>query len=139
VDSDKPRVSGRKDPVKRLLAKQMRAEPTEPEAQLWQYLRRNGVGGYHFRRQQVLYGYIVDFYCHAAGLVVEVDGEIHEDRKEEDERRDQVLQQKGLRTLRFSNGEVTENIPEVLKQIATAIQEYLNAECKQSLERSSCT
>ncbi|MCC6986377.1 MAG: DUF559 domain-containing protein [Anaerolineales bacterium] len=47
--------------------------------------------GVHFRRQQVIQGFIVDFYCHRAGLVVEVDGDIHDLQKEEDERREKAV------------------------------------------------
>ncbi len=58
-------------------ARQLRREPTREEALLWERLRRNQLDGLHFRRQQIIDGFIVDFYCHAAGLVVEVDGPIH--------------------------------------------------------------
>src|SRR5437868_6953197 len=51
-------------------AKELRREMTPAEKAVWQRLRRNQLGGLHFRRQQVLYGFIADFYCHAAGLVV---------------------------------------------------------------------
>ncbi|MBC6941031.1 MAG: DUF559 domain-containing protein [Chloroflexi bacterium] len=54
---------------------------------LWKELRASKLGVY-FRRQQVIQGFIVDFYCHMAGLVIEVDGDVHDLRKEEDERRD---------------------------------------------------
>ena len=50
---------------------------TPAEKILWQELRANKLG-VHFRRQQAIAGFIVDFYCHKAGLVVEVDGDIHD-------------------------------------------------------------
>ena len=56
---------------------------TPAEKILWNELRANKLG-VHFRRQQVIAGFIVDFYCHKAGLVVEVDGDIHDLQKEED-------------------------------------------------------
>ena len=62
--------------------------------------------GVHFRRQQVIQGFIVDFYCHRAGLVVEVDGDVHDLQQEEDERREKVLSEVGLRVVRFGNDEV---------------------------------
>lgn len=67
-------------------AKELRREMTPAEKILWEELRANKLGG-HFRRQQVIQGFIVDFYCHKAALVIEVDGDIHDLQKEEDERR----------------------------------------------------
>jgi len=63
---------------------------TPAEKILWKELRTNRLG-VHFRRQQIIQGFIVDFYCHRAGLVVEVDGDVHDLQTEEDERREKVL------------------------------------------------
>jgi len=71
-------------------AKELRREMTPAEKLLWQEVRANKLG-VRFRRQQVIQGFIVDFYCHQAGLVVEVDGDVHDLQKEEDERREKVL------------------------------------------------
>ena len=59
-------------------AKRLRQEMTAPERRLWKALRRNAIDGFHFRRQQVIGGYIVDFYCDAAKLAIELDGGAHE-------------------------------------------------------------
>jgi len=56
---------------------------TPAEEILWQELRGNKIG-VHFRRQQIIAGFIVDYYCHKAALVVEVDGDIHDLQQEED-------------------------------------------------------
>jgi very-short-patch-repair endonuclease len=72
---------------------------------LWQELRGNKLR-VHFRRQQVIGGFIVDFYCHKAELVVEVDGDIHDLQREDDARREKVLREMGLRVVRFGNEEV---------------------------------
>ncbi|MDP1545983.1 MAG: endonuclease domain-containing protein [Anaerolineales bacterium] len=69
---------------------------TSAEKILWQELRANKLG-VHFRRQQIIAGFIVDFYCHKAALVIEVDGDIHDLQQEEDARREKVLKQMGLR------------------------------------------
>jgi very-short-patch-repair endonuclease len=61
-----------------------------------QELRANKLG-VHFRRQQVIEGFIVDFYCHKAALVIEVDGDIHDLQQEEDASREKVLSEMGLR------------------------------------------
>ena len=63
---------------------------TPAEKILWEELRANKPG-VHFRRQQIIAGFIVDFYCHKAALVIEVDGDIHDLQKEEDERWEKVL------------------------------------------------
>lgn len=86
-------------------AKELRREMTPAEKLLWQELRANKLG-VRFRRQQVIQGFIVDFYCHKAALVVEVDGDIHDLQKDEDARREKVLSELGLRVIRFGNDEV---------------------------------
>lgn len=70
-------------------------------------------------------GFIVDFYCHEAGLVIEVDGGIHqwEGELERDAKRDQILCKMGLRVIRFQNEEVGGNLPVVLKRIRDLILE----------------
>ena len=61
------------NPEKLERARILRSEMTPVEKILWQELRRSKLGS-HFRRQQVIAGFIVDFYCHSAGLVTELDG-----------------------------------------------------------------
>ena len=75
-------------------AKELRREMTPAEKILWQGLRAKKLG-VHFRRQQVIQGFIVDFYCHRAGFVVEVDGDIHDLQQEEDARREKALRELG--------------------------------------------
>ena len=97
-------------------AKELRHEMTPAEKILWQEIRANKLG-VHFRRQQVIQGFIVDFYCHKAGLVIEVDGDIHDLQKEEDERRERVLSALGLRIVRFQNDEVVKSLSAVVGKI----------------------
>src|SRR6266487_2024721 len=87
-------------------AKQLRQEMTPAETILWKYLRTDQLGGLHFRRQQVLERFIVDFYCHAARLVIEIDGEIHASQADYDAERDAYLIASGMRVLRFSNEQI---------------------------------
>ena len=68
-------------------SRELRHDMTSAERILWQELRANKLG-VHFRRQQVIAGFIVDFYCHKADLVIEVDGDIHNLQQEEDARRE---------------------------------------------------
>lgn len=102
------------------LARQMRHEPTPGEKRLWQALRRNSLG-VHFRRQQALGPFIVDFYCTAEKLVVEVDGQSHYDKRDLDAERDAFLESNGLRVLRFSEAEVLGDLQPVLERITKAL------------------
>jgi very-short-patch-repair endonuclease len=97
-------------------ARDLRSEMTPAEKVLWQELRGNKVG-LHFRRQQVIAGFIVDFYCHSAGLVIELDGDIHMEKQKYDAERDKVLEDMGLRVVRYVNDDVLFNLPRVLSQI----------------------
>ncbi|WP_341530818.1 endonuclease domain-containing protein [Nostoc sp. UHCC 0302] len=109
--------------VKVQRAKELRQQMTPEEKILWQHLRANRLHGLHFRRQQIIDGFIADFYCHKAGLVVEVDGKIHEQQVEYDLERDKVLLAKGLRLLRIKNEEVIQEINKVLMCIYKACSE----------------
>ena len=97
-------------------ARELRRDMTSAENILWQELRANKLG-IHFRRQQVIAGFIVDFYCHKSALVVEVDGDIHDLQKDDDARRENVLREMGLRIVRFKNDEVLKKLPLVLQKI----------------------
>ena len=105
------------------LAKELRRNMTEAEKVLWQCLRTNRVDGWHFRRQQVIAGFIVDFYCHAAALAVEVDGPIHAEQAGYDQERDRVLGDHNVRVLRLSNDEVIESLETALQKILKACGE----------------
>ncbi len=114
-------VTGQKvNPEKLARAKALRHHMTPAEKCLWEALRRNQLDGFHFRRQQVIDGYIVDFYCHAKGLIVEVDGPIHDQQIEYDAERTDALIARGLRVLRFRNEEIMQNLEGVLDQIRNA-------------------
>ena len=97
-------------------AKELRRDMTPAEKALWQELRANKLG-VHFRRQQIIAGFIVDFYCHKAALVIEVDGDIHDLQKEDDTKRDKALSERGLKIVRFRNDEILNNLLMVVKSI----------------------
>src|SRR6476619_4151787 len=86
-------------------AKELRRNMTPTEEILWNQLRANKLG-VHFRRQQIIAGFIVDFYCYKAALVIEVDGDIHYLQQEEDARREKALHELRLQIIRFRNEEV---------------------------------
>src|SRR5947209_5391537 len=89
-----------------------------PTALLWERLRDSKLG-VKFRRQQVITGFIADFYCHSAALVVEVDGSQHS--PEVDAGRDAILRAHPLRLLRFSNRAAREEMYAVLAEIRVAL------------------
>jgi leucyl-tRNA synthetase len=106
-------------------AKENRKNPTESEDKLWQNIRSEKLG-FKFRRQHLIDKYIVDFVCLAKGLVIEVDGDIHELTQEEDEIRTEQLGEYGFTVIRFTNDEILKDISNVLKKIeakATTLNE----------------
>ena len=104
-------------------AKELRREMTPAEKILWEELRANKLG-VHFRRQQVIAGFIVDFYCHKSALVVEVDGDVHDLQQEEDARREKALSALGLRIVRFGNDEVVRELSAVVGKIKELISNF---------------
>ncbi|HLE72905.1 MAG TPA: endonuclease domain-containing protein [Anaerolineales bacterium] len=121
-------ITGQKiDPGKLARAKELRRNMTPAEKRLWSVLRGNKLDGFHFRRQQIIDGLIVDFYCHKAGLVVEVDGPVHEIQKEYDQTRTDHLIDSGLAVLRFRNEEVMQELAGVLENIRATCRERVEA------------
>ena len=110
-------------PGVRIRARELRHAETPAEHKLWQRLRDQQLAGYKFRRQHPIGSFVVDFYCPAARLVVEVDGESHLAQAEFDARRTEWLQQYGYRILRVTNSEVYTEIEGVLTAILAACQE----------------
>jgi very-short-patch-repair endonuclease len=103
-------------------ARVMRAMPTAAEAVLWAALRGRRFG-WKFRRQHVIAGYIVDFYCAQLWLAVEVDGAIHRCRRAADRERDEHLALLGVRMLRLANTDVLERLDVVLLELAHQCQQ----------------
>jgi very-short-patch-repair endonuclease len=101
-------------------ARTLRADATPAERELWDLLR-GGKLGLRFRRQQPVGPFIVDFYCAAAGLVVELDGAGHAERQAYDDARTAWLNGRGLTVLRFANAEVLERPHIVHAEIMKAL------------------
>ena len=119
-------IAGR--PVKRVKqerARALRRSLTPEEVLLWQRLRANQLDGLRWRRQQVIGGFIADFYCHAVGIVIEIDGAVHLQQVEYDCARDKIFTWSGLLVLRFTNTEVNDNLRDVLARIRTACQQRM--------------
>lgn len=106
-----------------LLAKQLRERMTQAEIIMWDKLKNNQFKGCKFRRQHPIHHFIVDFYCYALKLIIEIDGKYHdsEEQKKEDLNRTELLQFQGLKEIRFSNEEVIHNMDLVLKKLEEAI------------------
>ncbi len=109
------------NPAKIARSRELRQEMTHAEGLLWERLRSRRLQDLKFRRQQIIAGFIVDFYCDSAGLVIEVDGPIHATQEEQDARRDRVLYDHGLQVLRVTNDAVENNIEMVLYRIVECI------------------
>ncbi|WP_439516969.1 DNA methyltransferase [Limnospira sp.] len=102
------------------VARQFRKEPTPSEHILWQGLRGRKLEGRKFRRQQPIGVFIVDFFCGAERLIVEVDGGIHKSQQEADQQRQELLESLGLRVIRLSSELVETNLDEALAVIRQA-------------------
>jgi len=104
-------------------ARALRANQTDAERLLWAELRDHRLGGAGFRRQAPIDGYIADFVCHAAKLVIELDGGQHfsDVGERADAARSAVIERHGFLVLRFANHDVMTNRDGVLQTIAAAI------------------
>ena len=103
----------------------LRRNETKAEKLLWEKLRNNQLEGLKFRRQHPVNIYIADFYCHKFKLIIELDGDYHnqEEQKQKDEVRTEVLRFNGLKIIRFKNEEVEQDINQVLTTIKNKIEQ----------------
>ena len=99
--------------------KTLRNNSTSAEATLWDFLKNSQLEGRKFRRQHSIENYILDFYCPAEKINVELDGAGHytNEGSEKDKIRDEFLANLGIRVLRFENRDIFENINKVLELI----------------------
>ncbi len=104
-------------------AKYLRKNSTRQENHLWyDFLSKYKV---RFQRQKVIKGYIVDFYCHKARLVIEIDGLGHYFNLsiEKDKKRTEELEKLGLKVLRFTNSDIDRNFKNVCEEINKTVNE----------------
>ena len=104
-------------------ARELRKNQTLYEATLWQLLRDRQLEGFKFRRQVPIGPYYADFCCPIAKLVVELDGQSHDDREEYDALRDATHKSDNWRTIRISNRDLTTNPEGVWLSIETLLEE----------------
>ena len=102
----------------------LRNHATPAERALWQMLKGRQLDGHKFRRQHSVGRYVLDFYCPAERLAVELDGAVHTDplRHEHDAKRQQEVEALGIRVVRFSNEQVCRT-PDI---VLAAIQSHFD-------------
>ena len=103
-------------------ARILRKNMTPYEKILWEKLKLKQICGVRFRRQHPIDFFIADFYCHDARLIVEIDGEIHEQQKVYDDGRSAEMEKYFIKVLRFTNSEVENNIKDVVERIENQIK-----------------
>ena len=114
-------------------ARKLRKTATEAEKILWRKLRNKQFMGYKFLFQHPVFYttnnrikfFIADFYCHRLLLIIEVDGGIHEQQKEYDKIRTELLVNKKYKLIRFSNEEVQNNINKVLIDLKKEVNKII--------------
>jgi len=105
------------------IARRLRRNQTDAEQKLWKQLRNRQLAGAKFKRQVPVEGFVADFFCFDAMLIIEVDGGQHDVRVEQDEARTQKLNDAGYRVVRFWNNDVLNNIKGVLEEIVRVLDE----------------
>jgi adenine-specific DNA-methyltransferase len=110
-----------RDPVLTRRARSLRTRGTDAERRLWHHLRLRQLHGLKFRRQVSIAGYVADFACLEAKLIVELDGGQHLEQTDYDARRDAALASAGFRVLRFWNDDVLLRTEAVLEAIVQAL------------------
>jgi very-short-patch-repair endonuclease len=108
-------------------ARLLRKNMTDSEKLLWERLKGKQVLGMRIRRQHPIDIFIVDFYCHDARLVIEIDGDIHKEKVEYDDGREAEIEKYNLKVIRFSNDEVMSDIDTVINTIIATIKERISS------------
>jgi very-short-patch-repair endonuclease len=98
-------------------ARELRQPQTPAEARLWARLQNRQLGGFKFRRQHPIGRFIVDFYCAACRLAIEIDGPSHTDQVEYDQARTAWLTDRGHHVIRFTNQDVFQRLDAALEAI----------------------
>jgi len=112
------------NPNLKKLARKLRNNMSPPEIILWNQLKRKKLRGYDFHRQKPIDNYIVDFFCSKLKLIIEVDGDVHKDKGEDDIVRQSRLESLGLKVLRFKASDIMKNLVDVIEAIIDYIEEF---------------
>ena len=108
--------------IKKQFARTLRKSQTSAEEKVWELLRDRRLFGLKFRRQHVVEGFVVDFYCPEHKLAIEIDGEVHDRQKEYDDLRQQEIESKFNTVIRVRNEELSRNCAALIKKIKEVIQ-----------------
>ena len=103
-------MTDKMDHIKKTFARNLRRESTPEEDKIWNALRNRKFLNCKFRRQHVIEGFVVDFYCKRLRLAIEVDGKIHDRQKEYDELRQRLIEEEGIKFIRVTNEEINKDI-----------------------------
>ena len=131
TDKTTPRIRGTTPKIE-AAARRLRKNMTPAESKLWRALRGKKLAGLKFRAQHPVGRFILDFYCPACKLVIEVDGDIHDETAEYDQIREEHLRKYGYRVIRFSNDEVLNDLPSVMEQISEVARELTSTSSQDS-------
>jgi very-short-patch-repair endonuclease len=104
-------------------ARELRQHETVAEKRLWSFLRSGQIAGARVRRQHAIGPFVVDFYCPAVRVAIELDGSVHDDNDiaAQDAARTEWIEQHQIRVMRFRNDEIMNDISSVLSKIEQAI------------------
>jgi leucyl-tRNA synthetase len=134
-----PRAYYKSYPGISALGRDLRSNQSPFEIRLWNILRRKNLSGYKFLRQHPIFYhvnknwvdfYIADFYCSKLKLIIELDGKIHDNRKEYDNERDSKLLNKGILVVRIKNEEIND-----IKKIRITLNAIINKRIKELTEK----
>jgi len=113
------------------LCRDLRKRSTRSERMFWNEVRNRRILGKKFLRQYPIFFeylnqkrfFIADFYCHESQLVIEIDGKSHDYQKEYDELRSYIINNLGIEVIRFRNGDIENDIKEVLTKLKAVLGE----------------
>lgn len=103
--------------VKIQLAREFRKNPTKSEKIMWGVLRNRQFLNFKFRRQFLIDGYLVDFFCHELRLAIEIDGEIHLQQLDADQERQRIIENSKIRFLRIKSNDIENNLNAITKKL----------------------
>ena len=108
--------------IKRNFARILRKDQTKAEKIIWELLRNRKFMDLKFRRQHVIEGFVLDFYCHELRLGLEIDGSVHLKKKEYDALRQNIIESEGITIIRIANNEITKDKKSILVKLKKSCQ-----------------
>ena len=112
------------NPRLKQIARKLRKDMTLSEILLWQQIKGKQLLGYDFHRQKPIDEYVVDYYCPRLKLIIEIDGDSHEGKEEEDKIRQEKLESLGLTVLRYWDWDVKSNVDGIVEHLREWIEAH---------------